>query len=692
MTPGKLSRLRPELRLVEQPAAPDGSPQWAIYDPVNGRYFQIGWMEMEMLSRWHLGEAAAICADIQSGTTLRPAADQVRELAEFLGQHNLLQGGPANGPASNWRTRFQQLSFIKIPLVRPDAALNRLSPYCTVLFTRGFWLASLGAALLSLLLVARQWDAYAGSLSGLFTAEGALWFALALILAKLIHEFGHAITARHFGLRVPEGGVALVFGWPVFYVDITEVWRLRQRQQRLIAGSAGLCAEFIAAVVATLLWVITPDGALRSALFLISSSSWLLSIAVNLNPLMKFDGYYLLSDWMGIPNLQSRGFEAFRVQLRRALLGIPPPPQQDPVTLRHGRFLPLFGACSAAYRILIVIAIGALAYLTLFKILGIAVVIALVLSMLVVPVHAELKTWWAQRGEIGTSGRWRLGVIASALLLMLALPLDPYVRAPAVLYGSPTAASYPVAPAEVLHVAVRNGQRVEAGEVLLELSSPELQHRLNLMRIRATDLALQLSRLSASELLRENRLKAEENLAEVNAQIRLLETQLEQLRVTAEIGGRVSDLSDKSRPGTWVRPQDLLLRVNAASTGRAVAYVEESQLQRLQPGDRVAVYPEAAGLRRVSGRIADIETSAVRNLDAEILAADLGGPIAVRAQQQGQRKPVAALYRIHIELEGQPVLPGQALLASATIRSEAMPAGLYFFRNAASTVMRELGF
>ena len=172
-----------------------------------------------------------------------------------------------------------------------------------------------------LFLVGRQWDAFVSTFLHFFNWRGAVMYGAVLCLVKVVHELGHAYTATRFGCRVPTIGVAFMVMVPVLYSDVSDSYRLSSKRKRVAIAAAGVVAELGLAAVATVLWAFLPDGPLRSMAFVVATSSWIMSLTVNLNPLMRFDGYYLLADGLGLPNLQDRACAFGQWKLRQLLFG-----------------------------------------------------------------------------------------------------------------------------------------------------------------------------------------------------------------------------------------------------------------------------------------------------------------------------------------------------------------------------------
>ena len=187
---------------------------------------------------------------------------------------------------------------------------------------------------------------------------------------KVIHEMGHALTAKRYGCRVPSMGIALLVLWPVLYTDVTETWKLVSRRQRLAVGLAGVTAELVFAVFATLAWSFLPDGPVRGAAFILATTSWIATLLLNLSPFMRFDGYFVLSDWLEMPNLHARAFAIARWWLRERLFGLgEPPPEELPPGRR--RFLIVFSFATWFYRVTVFLGIAVLVYHFAIKALGI---------------------------------------------------------------------------------------------------------------------------------------------------------------------------------------------------------------------------------------------------------------------------------------------------------------------------------
>lgn len=253
--------LRQDLRLYDSGPARDGSPCWAIQDPVVNRFYRIGWLEYECLLRWP-GDPERIAADIEANTPLVVDGAQIEAFGRFLERHQLLlpsaegrerMAQQASQPGwRHWRWWLHHYLFIRVPLVRPQRVLERLARFAEPLFSAQALVLVFAATLLGLVLVARQWERFTHSVLDILTPGGVVGFVIALIVSKTLHELGHALVATRLGVRVAHMGVAFLVMWPMLYTDTGESWRLRSHRQRLAVSSAGIGIELALAGLSTL--------------------------------------------------------------------------------------------------------------------------------------------------------------------------------------------------------------------------------------------------------------------------------------------------------------------------------------------------------------------------------------------------------------------------------------------------------
>jgi putative peptide zinc metalloprotease protein len=264
-----LPSIRQDLRLYPGSAQPDGSPTWRILDPVRNSFYEIGWLEFELLTRWREHQdAGSLITHVTAETTLRPVLDEVQELISFLADHQLLAPGSLVARQAlerrvhtRERAWYEQLThhylFFRLPLFRPDSFLSRTVGLTDAFFTGGFLLMLAALFALDLYLVSREWYSFTAAMGRMLTPHAFVYYALALVFAKVIHEHGHAYAAKRYGVRVPTMGVAFLVLWPYLYTDTSESWKLADRRKQLVIALAGMAAELALAIVCTFLWALS---------------------------------------------------------------------------------------------------------------------------------------------------------------------------------------------------------------------------------------------------------------------------------------------------------------------------------------------------------------------------------------------------------------------------------------------------
>lgn len=674
----RLPPLRQELSLQPAPPSADGAPAWTLHDPASNRFFQIGWPAFEILARWPLGDAQAIADAVNRETTLRIDAEEVFALAQFLvAQHLTLAATPqdtAHLAATAARHRLslpkwllKNYLFLRIPLLQPMPLLRRLAPWLQGVYRPRFWWIVLGAAVLGLYLVSRQWDAFVHTFRAYAGLQGLLGLGVALSFAKVLHEFGHALTAYRHGCRVPTMGVALLVMWPVLYTDTNEAWKLKSRRERLQIGAAGVLAELALAAFATLLWNFLPDGPLRAGVFMLATSTWVVTLAINASPFTRFDGYFLLSDWLGVPNLHERAFALGRWWLREQLFGFgDAAPEMLPA--RQRRFLIAFAYVAWLYRFILFLSIALLVFHYFFRALGIVLMAVEIGWFLALPIARELGVWWRRRGELRWSRRTaRSAGLAAALAVVLLVPWQATVRAPAVLGQAQAQGIYAPRAARVLAVDVHDGASVAAGAVLVRLTSPELDFQIERAAAEEARLRGEMERQPFDDTLRMLGPALRKRWATAREALDGYRAEAARLTLRAPFAGRVSDLDPALAPGVWLRTGEPLFTVVGADGVRGDAYVSEAAVARVRRGDRVVFVPALPESPALHCAVSGVDRVNVASLDEGYVASIYGGDLPVRRQANGALTPVQSTFRVRFDGCDRAAVPremsGHALIA-----------------------------
>lgn len=655
--------LREDLQLHHAGALPDGQPSWTLHDPVRHRFHRIDWLTYEILRRWWLGDPERIARQVSEQTTLVVDETHVLHVLAMARQQQWVQlerpgqdvRRPQDDPRAALTWLLHHYLFFRIPLFAPDRLLRRLLPQLAWLGSPAFTRASALALLLGLLGVARQWDQATHQWLDLLSWRGALLYGLTLVGVKVAHEFGHALVARRHGLRVPTMGVAFMVLWPVAYTDTSEAWRLADPRARMRIAAAGVRTELTLAAWATLAWVLLPDGAARTAAFIVATMTWVSTLLINLSPFMRFDGYFLLSDALDLPNLHERAFALARWQLRRMLLGWQDPPP-EPVTLRRRRALIAFAWATWAYRLVLYLGIAWMVYTFAFKALGLLLMAVELGWFIAAPVWRELREWARQRARWQGSRRLRLSLLLLAAGLgAAALPWPVRESAGALLTPERELLLQLPAPATLQALPLRLGQTLRQGDALLVADAPALAARaaVNAARVQQLEQQVATAALGGEQQGQWNSLQAA--LATAREETQALAEEQARLRPRAPFDAVVVDLDPGLRVGAPVAARQPLLRLASPGRWRVLAYVSERAARQLQVGDEASFTADAQPLQRLPARVLSIAPHASAVLPEAVLAQAQGGLIEAR-EHHGQWLPVQPLYRIELAMQEDPGL------------------------------------
>ncbi len=705
-----LPRLREELDLLPGPTLPDGQPSWTLHDPSRNQFFRIDWPTLEVLQRWDLDDPARIAADVCARTTLQLQPDDVEAVVQFLAQHQLLQPGATASPdgarpAARLAAQLARLEgtplkwllhhylFFRVPLVRPDAWLTRWLPVARWFGSRSFGLLTLVALAVGLTQVARRWDVFTASLVDTFNLEGLLAYGVALFCVKAVHELGHAFTAKHFGCRVPAMGVAFLVMWPVAYTDTNETWRLTDRFQRLRVACAGIATELVVAAWATLAWALLPQGGLQSAAFVLATTSWVATLAINASPFMRFDGYFILMDALDMPNLHGRSFALARWQLREWLFGLGDE-APEPFAPPQRRALVAFAWATWLYRLVLFLGIAVLVYVFFFQLLGVLLFAVEIAWFILWPIRSELKVWRARWPQIRERARSRRTALAVAGLCLLAVvPWPGRITASGVLRPHESWPVHAPAAARVDALPLQHGAVVQEGQVLAVLSVPDLSSRQQALQARLSQQRWLAAASGFNPEMRQRWRVAEQTLATTEAEWQGLQAEQSQFQPRAPYAGRFFVADPDLAPGQWVgRREPLGVLVREGTAWRVETWLDEEEVARARVGQGATFQIDSATGERLRLKVVAIDRDAARLLPRRELASALGGHVVTR-EKNGQLVPERAVYRVALEVQDMPVgLQSVAWRGRLTLHADWSSPAARYVRQALAVLVREVGF
>lgn len=533
-----------------------------------------------------------------------PSRTQLVELLQYLHVADLLHCNfPPDAKELFDRHKQQKLvkwqRFLLNPLVLrfrvadPDAWLSRCLPLARGL-TRwpvaGIWLIIVGYALLQAI---THWSQLSANLTHqLLAPQNLIWLWLTYPLLKIFHELGHALFTKAWGGEVHELGIAVMMGIPLPYVDASAATGFTCKRRRLMVSAAGMAVELLLAALALLLWLEIEAGLLRDLLFNVILLGSVSTLFFNGNPLMRFDGYYLLTDALDLPNLASRSNKQIGFIIQRygfGLQGLASPANTS------GEALALvgYGISAFIYRLLIIAAI-LLLVMEHFLSLGIILAIWLLLSQLLLPL-SKLVTFLIHSPRLQTRRVRAVALSAFTLcglvLAFLYLPMPLATRAEGVLWLPEDAQVRAHSDGFIQRLLVADGDSVTQGQVLIATTNPSLSSRL---AIKQAQLREQQARLQATWYSDRGQAKLiNEDIAIIEAEINDLKQRLEGLLIRSPVTGRLVLPDAQNLPGQYLRQGD------------PVAFIIQSTPATV----RVALAQHEIGLVRRDSRQVEVKLS-----------------------------------------------------------------------------------
>ena len=704
-----LPKLRSDIQLNEAPPEPEGGPAWTLYDPTANKYYKIGWLEFECLARFdRCVTAKQLIKLLEKETTLHPDEDVISGLISFLMIHNLVvtagEGASKHFREEKekrekewWETLLHGYLFFTIPLFKPQRFLEKTFPYVSFMFTRKFMVAAACVFAYGVFLSLQRFDEFITTFMNYFNIEGVILFLVATFIVKVFHELGHAYTATKYGVPVSVMGVAVMVLYPVLYSETTNAWKLQNRKNRIYIAASGIMTEFVLAAVALIAWHMLTPGIMQSLCFMVAVVSLFASLVVNLNPLMRFDGYYLFSDIVGVDNLQDRSFAFAKWKLRRFLWNW----QDDaPETIDIDRqnFLSTFGFAMMFYRFSLYLGIAFMVYHLFFQPLGLILMLVELGFFIMFPIYRELKVWWKRRDEIQGSRRARVWLFVLGFIIFLAfIPVQTSVEVPAVMHAQNYKRLYASAPARIDEILVENGQRVAEGDLLLKLSSPDLDFSIEIAKQRLQDLIDIKNSGQANLDLSKKRMTLDSEIETGRKELDGLIAQKEMLQIKAPFEGVVRDLNTVLHAGEWVST-DLMLGVLVDDRTQIVSgYVREKDIARVAKGSEGVFYVEYSPFKRYPVSLDHLEENGTNQIYWPELSSIHNGPLPSERDGNGNVRslPRYTLYAAHF-LVGENIQEQDIpeFVARGTIRLDARRTSLLnlLIKRAISVVIRESGF
>lgn len=660
-------RMRPDLVINQQRYG--GQSYYIIKDPVGLRYFRFREEELFLLSQLN---GFNNLDDIRHAFVekFRPQRLSVQELERFISQ--LLQAGLATAQTPQVGQRlyerykkrqndklkqlFINLLYIKVPVFDPEYLLGKLLPYTRFFFTLPFFILALMFGIASLMLVLVNWSTFVSKLPAyqeFFTFRNIMYMWVTMGIVKVLHEFGHGLSCKRFGGEVHEMGLLFLVFTPCLYCNVTDAWMLPNKWHRAVIGAAGMYVELFLSSIFVWVWWYTEPGLLNtlslSIIFVCSVST----VVFNGNPLLRFDGYYILADVAEIPNLRERANKYLGTVAGELFLGVDP--VKDPFAPQKNRWLFVTYAIAAyLYRIMVTVTILYFLYTFLrpYKLGAISAMLAIAAgsSMVIYPLFRVFRTLQSKWRTLKVDKVRMAVAIPTAIAIVAAILLCPFpmrVDAPLILQPKDATSMFVQTPGLLSELHIKDGQLVEPGQLLAILDNPDLKMKFQ-SRQREYDQYQQMERsyrtMSRDAQAEQARLRSQaiyRDLDRLRDELSKLD-----LRVPVDVRGAAFSPPKRNEMGKVFKSGDLFCQIGDPATLEAYIVVPQSEIGLIQEKQRFLENPTDVLIWvKLYGHVGDILTTKMSRISKDeitelppALSNKSGGEVQTTTDEETKRE------------------------------------------------------
>ena len=705
-------RRRPDL--IESVLVCQGDYVSVIKDPVALQYFHLEGPDRSLLQ---LLDGRRSLSDICEALQRQFPESQVEEHNVHSGIQRFHQQGllvsSAAGLGANYVKRgrkqvldkvnefFSSILAMRFPGVNPTRFLDWCKPIVSIAFhpvALTICIIYMLIAAATLLVRIEEFYLEMPRIGAFFSFENLPFFVATIFLTKTVHEFGHAFVCHHLGAQPHAIGFMLLVLSPAAYCDASDSWMLKKKTDRILIALAGMYFELILAATAVFVWLMTEPGWLHLFcvnLIIVSSVS---TVLFNANPLLRYDGYYILSDYLEIPNMSKKANEWLLSVSRQMFLGLPPIRNLQ-LPERNRTAFYVYSVAAFIYRWFIMAVIYWF-LITLFESYHVAVIGYLLAGMSIgKTLYGPLSKTWKFFTRPGATQEIEMPrliyssiAIAALLYAILFVPLPRAEYAYLVVRPVSYRTAYAETKGVLKQISVAPGESVAKGDLLATLENHDL-------RMSVTELVSRRTQLQSDIELYESfpqdasisPLEFQQTISElrtVESQLAERQQQLNSLQVRASCDGRVTppitfgvlNATQQQQQNTEIdcfQPASLnatladmtpICTVVASDRYEAVAFIDQRSMKQLQVGQSVELLLDEYATRPLQGTLAEIKTVSSKVVPQGLLRQS-GGYIeeSMSADQSSPRIPhfqlSVQLNEVPEDLPLQTGMRGQAKIA-----------------------------
>lgn len=668
---------------------------WAVKDPVSLKYYHLRDEEYAVLTMLD-GHTSLDDVRRQFDRAFAPRQVSLDELHGFVATLHryglLLAESPGQGEQlltrqqeHHRRRRYEALMgvlAIRFPGVNPTRLLDVVYPKVAWLFSPACVIASLLLAMAAVTLVTVQFDRFVARLpevQAIVSASNLPWLILALAVVKVLHELGHALACRHFGGECHELGLMLLVFTPCLYCNVSDTWMFPSKWRRIAVAAAGMYVELILASVCTFLWWFSAPGVFNSLCLNTILICSLGTVVLNGNPLLRYDGYYILADLVEVPNLRLQASAAASRRLARWFFGIDLGGDRD-VPQRRELFLIAYAVAATLYRWFVVVAILWALNLVArpYHLEALVILVAcVVLVGMATPAVGGLRRWLGNPTRRGRFAPARVALtsalVVATLFCAAVVPLPMTATAPLVLEYRDAQRVYVTVPGQLVE-RLPAGQTVTKGQTVARLASTAVDRELAKLASDRDRQQLFLNNLEARRLQGVDdgaRIPAAQAaLADIDQRLTQLQHDTAELTLVAPIDGTIlpppavphepdSDKLpswsgtplDAHNLGCFLDTGTLVCLIGQPDQFEGVLHVAQTDVEMVQPGQRVRMM-----LDHLPGQVFQGHVTEIAKLDVDVMPRELtaAGDVPSRTDERGVQHPLDAWYQARVRFDQEP--------------------------------------
>jgi len=702
-----------------------GQAWFVVKDPISLHYFRFRPEEYALLEMLD-GETSLEDLKEQFEERFPPRRITVEELARFvstLHRSGLVIGDrPGQGPQlferrrqrkwKEWVAWISNVMALRFRGIDPDWMLERLNPWLGWIFSPAAIAVLMSFALSALLLVLINFDVFRSKLPEFhqfFAAGNWLYLAIALGVTKVLHEFGHGLSCKYYGGECHEMGVMILVFTPCLYCDVSDSWMLPNKWKRAAIGAAGMYVEVVLAAIATYLWWNSNAGIFNQLCLDVMFVSSVSTILFNANPLLRYDGYYILSDVLEIPNLRQKATTILGRLASKWCLGIKQP--DDPfLPQRKLGWFAFYAVASSLYGWFVTLSIFLFVW-NVFKpyrlqVIGQILAGAAIWGLVIRPMQGMIKFLKVpgRRDEVKATNLTTTILVAGLVIAAIALiPLPQRVWCAAELRPRGEETVYVSEAGRLDKLLVEPDDEVVKGQTLAELSSLELELEIAELEGRRRDAE---SRLASLQRERYSDPSAAleigtitETLKSVGEQLARKRRDRQELTLVAPRAGVVlpapgvperpdpsgrlpawtGHALDPENLGATFTPGTVLCMIGDRERFEVVMVIDQTEVEFVQRGQPVDLKLDAFPWRTFSGQIDQIAESEIE-AGSERLSVKAGGPVPTKTDEAGREMPISTSYEALMTIDDAEGVFTPGMRGTARIKVGSRTVGQWLLR------------